>query len=119
MGLLDLQQGLLTEQKQKRLEREEAKETKKRQATHELELFYTLDNIIFNNKYQNKIYIFKELHKPKIRDEIIDKITGGSLEDSYILTKKYSNILSNVYNGYKLNDKEITKAEAETIKKSE
>lgn len=116
---IDTQQGLLSEAKQKRLEREQKQKDKKRQQTQEIELFYTLDNIIFNNSSYKKDYIFKDLHKPKNRDAIIDRITNGSLEDSYILAKKYNAILSNVYNGYKLNDKEITKAETETIKKSE
>ena len=114
---IDTQQGLLSEAKQKRLEREQKQQDKKRQQTQEIELFYTLDNIIFNNNLKNKSIIYRKMHEPKEREKLIDLIVeNGNLQDVYILTKKYNLILNKVYNGYKLEDKEIQELENITLK---
>lgn len=116
-AFIDMQQGLLSEQKQKRLEREQKQKDKERQEKQELELFYTLDNIIYNDNKNKKQNIYNELHKPKNRDAIIEKITdNNNIQDIYKLTKKYNNILNNVYNAYKINDKNIIKEEKEAEK---
>lgn len=120
MKFIDTQQALVTEEKQKRLEREQVQKDKKRQERQELELFFTIDNILNNTPESKKINVIKEISKPKNRDMIIDRVTNNNnLQDIYILTKKYNKILTQAYNGYKYTDKDISEAEKEKAKKCE
>lgn len=100
------------------MEREQKQKDKKRQETQEIELFFTLDNILHNDNDNLKIEAFHELQKTKTRDLIIEKITNGSgnIQDIYKLTKKYNSILNNVYNSYKNTDKTIIQQQKEAKK---
>lgn len=110
----DQVQGLASEQKLARLEREQSKEDKKRREKQEISLFFTLDNILNNSSENLKTNTLKELYAAKNRDLIIDKIAeNGDIKDIYVLTKKYNNILNKVYQGYKLNDKELIQEQKE------
>lgn len=97
---IDTQQGLLSEAKQKRLEREHKKLDKERHEKQELELFYSLENMLYNTPKSTKQKQKQELENVKTRDFIIDKITGGDLKDGYILTQKYNTLLNKAYKPY-------------------
>lgn len=99
---IDTQQGLLSEAKQKRLEREQRKREKQREQELERQLFYYLDSF-FNledisiSEYKNQ-YI-KLCHTIN-RAEIINELTRNP-DEVYYLEKKYNSILNNIYRAYK------------------
>lgn len=115
---IDTQQGLLSEAKHKRLEREAAKKEKERLQRLEMELYNILDSY-FSDDLINKIE-YKEqyvrLSHARNKHRIINELTKDDKE-VYYLEKKYNTLLNNVYNGYKTywneryknNDKQYSK----------
>ena len=127
-AFIDTQQALLSEEKQKRIEREEKQRIKKKQEEAERNLFYKLD-IILENK-ACKYFICKTTQGTykyllKYKDNIIFDITKDE-NILYFLDRKYIKILNDTYKKYqaiKIIDKQkqmqATKEEAEATKSAE
>lgn len=115
---IETQQALLSEEKQKRLEREEKQRIKARQEYLEQKLYFNIEIYLQDKKcnfFESKT--IQETYKKLIefKDEIILLITKDD-KMQYFLHRKYLKILNECYSKYK-NIKTINKEEEKEAEK--
>lgn len=95
-------QGLVSEQKQARIERQEKQRIKERQEELKKQLYYTLQGYFTYEELKPSQYQKQYLKLTSIlnKSEIIDNITRNQ-DEVYYLDLQYNNILNKVYNEFK------------------
>ena len=103
-AFIETQQAILSEEKQKRLEREERQRIKKKQEEAERNLFYKLDVILENKAckyFRCKTTQGTYKYLLKYKDNIIFDITKNE-NILYFLDRKYIKILNETYKKYQV-----------------